>query len=155
MHAIDSTLAKMGITLPIPTPPAANYVPYVVHGGQVIISGQLPMKDGQLAFTGKVKGDEDIEQAQQAARYCAIGVLAQLKAALGGEWAKLDRCLRLGIFVSAPAGFEKAHLVANGASNLIAEVLGDIGKHARSTICVTELPLGALVEVEGLFAVKA
>jgi enamine deaminase RidA (YjgF/YER057c/UK114 family) len=155
MHPIDSTLATMGIELPTPTPPAANYVPYVVHGAQVIISGQLPMKDGQLAFTGKVKSDEDIERAQEAARHCAIGVLAQLKAALGGEWAKLDRCLRLGIFVNAPSGFEKAHLVANGASNLIAEILGDNGKHARSTVCVSELPLGALVEVEGLFAVKA
>lgn len=153
MHLIDTRLAQAGILLPEAAAPAANYLPWVRHKGTVIISGQLPLEQGKLLFAGKVNSDADIETAQKAARLCGINLLAQLKAALHGDWDQLERCLRLGIFVNGVSGFTNAHLIANGVSNLMVEILGDAGKHARSTVSVAELPLGAMVEVEGLFAV--
>jgi enamine deaminase RidA (YjgF/YER057c/UK114 family) len=152
--AIENALKTAGITLPTPAKAAANYLPFVVHQGLVQISGQLPMRDGALAYHGKVTSEAMIAEAQAAARLCGVNLLAQLREACGGDWTKFDRALRLGIFINAPAGFHPAPTVANGVSDLMVEILGDKGRHARSTVCVAELPFGAMVEVEGLFALK-
>ena len=151
---IAASLESKGIILPEPTAPAASYEPFVVHGKQVFISGQLPMQDGTLEYTGQVANEVMIAEAQQAARLCGINLLAQLRLACGGDWSKFDRVLKLGVFVNAPSGFDKAHVVANGVSDFLAEVLGDAGKHARAAVCVSELPLNAMVEVEGIFALR-
>lgn len=150
---IEEKLKTMGIELPAPAAPVANYVGYVVSGGQVIISGQLPLKDGKLAYTGHVGGDVTLEDAQAAARICGINLLAQLKSACGGDWNRVKRCVRLGIFVNSTSEFTDQPKVANGVSDLMVEVLGDIGKHARAAVGVNTLPLGAAVEVEGLFEI--
>lgn len=147
MHAVNKRLEDMDINLPAVSAPAANYVTFVAHGGQLFISGQLPMGDGALTHTGQVT---DVTEGQAAARQCAINVLAQINAALEGDWNRLERMMRLGVFVNAPQGFTDAHLVANGASDLIVAVLGEQGKHVRAAVCCSELPLGASVEVEAL-----
>ena len=152
--SIENALKKANITLPTPAKAAANYVPFVVHGGMVHVSGQLPMRDGALAYQGKVTSEAMIAEAQAAARLCGVNLLAQLREACGGDWSRFDRVLRLGVFVNATPGFLAAPTIANGVSDLMVEILGDKGRHARSTVCVAELPFGAMVEVEGLFALK-
>lgn len=152
--AIEQALKNEGITLPQAAKPAANYLSYVEHKGLVYISGQLPLEDGKLKYSGKISGDDRLEEAKAAARLCGVNLLAQIKDACGGDWTKFDRLIRLGIFVNSPAGFTNSHLVANGVSDFMAQILGEKGKHARSTVSVAELPLGALVEVECLFALK-
>lgn len=154
MHAIDTTLESLAITLPTVAKPAANYLSTVIEGNQLFISGQLPIKDGALAYTGKVDGDAMIPTAQEAARWCGINLLAQIKDACDGEWERFGRLLKLGVFVNAPSGFTKAHLVANGVSDLLVEVLGKQGEHGRSAVCVSELPLGAMVEVDAIACMK-
>lgn len=151
---IAKKLDEQGIILPEPAKPAASYEPFVIHGKQVFMSGQLPLLDGKVEYTGQVTSDVMIAEAQAAARLCGINLLAQLRVACGGDWSKFDRALKLNIFVNAPAGFTKAHLVANGVSDFLADILGDAGKHARAAVCVSELPLNAMVEVEGVFALK-
>jgi len=153
-HPIDQALADLNITLPTPLAPVANYVPYVQSGNLVVISGQLPMKDGALAFTGHVGMDVTIEQAQEAARLCAINLLAQVKAAAGGDLSRVVRCVRLGVFVNSAHEFTDQPKVANGASDLMVAVLGEAGKHARAAVGVNTLPLGAAVEVEAIFELK-
>ena len=150
---IDQAFSELGITLPTPVAPVANYVPYVQSGKLVVISGQLPMKDGKLAFTGHVGSDVSLEDAQEAARICAINLLAQLKGACGGDLGKVTRCVRLGVFVNSAHDFTDQPKVANGASDLMVAVLGDVGKHARAAVGVNTLPLGAAVEVEGMFEI--
>ena len=150
---IATKLAELSITLPTPVAPLAAYVPFVRTGNLVVISGQIPMWDGKLAFTGKVGEGVSVEQGQEAARICLINVLAQLNAALTGDLDKVTRVVRLGGFIASPPGFTQHHLVMNGASELAEEVFGDAGKHARSTIGVPALPMDAAVEVEGMFEV--
>lgn len=152
--SIEQALSKAGIELPTPIAPAANYVSYVVQGGIVMVSGQLPMEKGVLKYTGKVTGDEGIAEAQEAARLCGVNLLAQLRQACGGDWTRFERAVKLTVFVNAPSGFTKAHLVANGVSDFLVQILGENGRHARSAMAVAELPLGALVEVEAIFALK-
>lgn len=154
MGKIEQNIEKLGISLPPITMPVASYVPFVVTGGMAFISGQLPMEQGKLRYTGKLGKDFTVEDGQMAARMCALNLLAQIKAACGNDLDRVARCVKLGVFVNADAGFTESHLVANGASNLIVEVFGDLGKHTRTTICVSELPLGAAVEVDAVFAVK-
>ncbi|WP_445500489.1 RidA family protein [Microvirga sp. G4-2] len=156
MSAVDKKLQELGITLPTPAAPVANYVPFVRTGNLVIISGQLCLgQDGKLAdaHKGKLGGDISPEAGQQAARLCAINLLAQLKAAVG-DLDNVTRCVRLGGFINAVPTFAALAPVMNGASDLMVEVLGDAGRHARSTIGAAELPLDACVEVEGMFEVK-
>ena len=153
---VDATLKELGIELPQPAAPVANYVPYVVSGGLVTISGQLPLGlDGKLgsAHTGRVGTDVTPEAAKEAARLCAINVVAQLRAALG-DLDRVKRCVRLGGFISSAAEFTAHAQVMNGASDLMVAVFADKGRHARSTIGVAGLPLGAAVEVEGLFEIE-
>ena len=153
---IEATLEGLGITLPQPAAPVANYVPYVVSGRLVTISGQLPLgADGSLGseHVGPVSIDVTAEAAKEAARLSAINVIAQLKAAIG-DLDRVVRCVRLGGFIASPPDFTGHAGVMNGASDLMVEVFGDKGRHARSTIGVAGLPLGASVEVEALFEVE-
>ncbi len=150
---IEARLKQLGITLPAVAIPAANYVPYKRVGNLLVISGQLPLKDGAMAHSGKATPAR-LEEAQAAAKLCAINLLANVAAACEGDWSRVETCVRLGVFVNAESGFTDAHKVANGASDFIVEVLGDAGKHARAAVSVSELPLGALVEVDGMFWLK-
>ena len=144
----------MGIELPEPSAPLAAYVGHVVHAGTVTVSGQLPLRDGQPAYRGVLGENVTIEEGYDAARLCAIGVLAQLRVAVGGDWERLERAIRLGGFVAATPSFEAHPKVINGASELIAAVLGERGAHARAAVGVASLPLGVPVEVEATFALR-
>jgi enamine deaminase RidA (YjgF/YER057c/UK114 family) len=150
---IEATLAELGITLPRPMAPIANYVPYVVTGNLVVVSGQVPAVDGKVAVTGKVSWGVSLDQAKDAARLCFINVLVHLKAACGGDLDRVKRVVRLGGFVAAPSEFTQHALVMNGASDLAVAIFGEAGRHARSTIGVPSLPADAAVEVEGLFEI--
>ena len=157
MSAIEERLQALGITLPTPAAPVANYVGAVLHGPMLVISGQLALgSDGKLAerHRGKIGAGITPEAAAEAARLCAINVLAQAKAALG-SLDRIERCIRLGGFMNTAPGFSAIAPIMNGASDLVVAVLGDRGRHARSTIGVAEVPLDSAVEVEALFAVAA
>jgi enamine deaminase RidA (YjgF/YER057c/UK114 family) len=150
---VEAKLAELGITLPRPMPPIANYVPYVVTGSLVVVSGQVPAIDGKIAITGKVSWGVSIEQAKEAARLCFINVLVHLKAACGGDLDRVRRVVRLGGFIAAPSEFNQHAQVMNGASDLAVAIFGEAGRHARSTIGVPSLPADAAVEVEGMFEI--
>ena len=155
MSLIEDRLNALGLELPIPAVPVANYVPYVVSGSWLVISGQIALgADGKLdpAHIGKVGRSVSIEAGQAAARCCAINLLGQAKAALG-DLDRINRCVRLGGFINVAPGFSGVALVMNGASDLIVEIFGDKGRHARSTVGVAELPLDCAVEVEALFEI--
>lgn len=150
---IEATLAELGITLPRPMPPIANYVPYVVTGNLVVVSGQVPAVDGRIAVTGKVGWGVSPDQGKEAARLCFINVLVHLKAACDGNLDRVRRVVRLGGFVASPSEFTQHALVMNGASDLAVAVFGEAGRHARTTIGVPALPADAAVEVEGMFEI--
>lgn len=151
---IAKRLTNLGIELPQPTMPAANYVPYTISGNQVFISGQLPMKDGKPQDVGKVGKDFTAEQAQLTARQCAINILSHLRAACDGDLGRVKRCIRLGVFVNSAPGFIDQPKVANGASDLMVAVFADAGKHSRFAVGVSELPFGVAVEVDGTFEIE-
>ncbi|KPL68913.1 endoribonuclease [Erythrobacter sp. SG61-1L] len=150
--SIEAKLAELGITLPEPAAPVAAYVPVVVAGGLAHVSGQLPFIDGKLV-TGRLGEDVSLEDGTAAARACGLMLLAQVKAALG-SLDKVERVVKLGAFVNSAGSFTDQPKVANGASELMVEVFGDAGRHARSAVGVPVLPLGAAVEVDAIFAVK-
>jgi enamine deaminase RidA (YjgF/YER057c/UK114 family) len=152
--SVESRLAELGIILPSPTTPIANYLPYTVSGNLVVISGQLPMVDGKLTYAGKLGAAVTVEQGQAAARQCLINLLVHLKAACGGELDRVRRVLRLGGFIACVGEFSQHALVMNGASDLAVGVFGEAGRHARSTIGVPSLPNDGAVEVEGLFEIS-
>ena len=153
MSKIDDRLQELGITLPAPPVPVASYVPYVISGKLVVISGQIPLGPEGPTFIGKLGADLSLEDGQAAARLCALNLLAQLKAACGGDLDKVQRCVRLGVFVNADAEFARHPEVANGASDLMVAVFGEAGKHARAAVGAPSLPRGVAVEVEGLFEI--
>jgi enamine deaminase RidA (YjgF/YER057c/UK114 family) len=156
MGTVDTKLAELGITLPTPAAPVANYVPFVRTGNLVVISGQICLgPDGKLgpAHTGKLGAEVSPDAGREAAFLCAINLLAQLKAAVG-DLDRVVRCVRLGGFINVVPTFSAVAQVMNGASDLMVEALGDAGRHARSTIGVAELPLDAAVEVEAMFEVR-
>jgi enamine deaminase RidA (YjgF/YER057c/UK114 family) len=148
--SIETRLAELGIVLPQPAAPVASYVPVVVTGKLAHVSGQLPFVDGALV-TGRLGEDVELEQGVRAARACGLMILAQLKAALG-SLDRIERIVKLGAFVSSAAAFTDQPKVANGASDLMAEVFGEAGRHARSAVGVPVLPLGAAVEVDAVVA---
>jgi len=150
---IDARLKELGITLPTPMPPIANYVPYVIFGDLVVISGQVPAVDGKIAITGKVAAGLSIEQGQAAARQCFVNVLSHLRIACDGDLDRVRQVVRLGGFIASPAEFTQHAQVMNGASDLAVAVFGDAGRHARTTIGVPSLPADAAVEVEGMFRI--
>lgn len=150
---IEAKLANLGLSLPTPPKPVAAYIPCVRTGNLVVVSGQLPMAAGQLLATGRVPSVVDLEQAQECARQCVLNGLAILKAELDGDWSGLVKVVRVGVFVQSDDGFAEQPQVANGASQLLVDVLGDAGRHARAAVGVNALPLNAPVEVEFTFEV--
>ena len=150
-RTIETRLRDLGIELPAAVAPIANYVPFVRTGSLLIISGQLPLEDGKLPeiFKGKLGKDVFNEAGQQAARLAAINVLAQAQVALGAL-GRVRRVVRLGGFINATPGFIALAAVMNGASDLMVQVFGDRGRHARTTVGVAELPMDAAVEVEAM-----
>lgn len=148
----EKHLAELGIILPKPAAPVANYVPAVVSGNQLFISGQLPIKEGKVSLTGALGSGPSVEDAAAAARLCAINVLAQAKAALG-ELDRIKRLVKVTGFVASAASFGEHPKVVNGASDFFFEALGERGKHARSAVGVASLPFGASVEVEAIFEI--
>ena len=150
---IDAKLAELGLTLPEPAAPVAAYVPVVVAGGLAHVSGQLPFVEGVLV-KGRLGEDVDAGRGYEAARACGLMILAQLRAALG-SLDRVERIVKLGAFVNSAGAFTEQPKVANGASELMAAVFGEAGKHARSAVGVPVLPLGAAVEVDAIVAVRA
>jgi enamine deaminase RidA (YjgF/YER057c/UK114 family) len=146
---IEKRLGELGVTLPIAAAPAANYVSFVKTGNLLFTAGQLPLKDGKLQVSGLLGRDVDTAAGREAARLCAINILAQAKAALG-DLEKISRVVKITVFVASAPDFTEQHLVANGASDFLAEVLGERGKHARSAVGMASLPLNAAVEVEAV-----
>ena len=139
-------LAELGLTLPSVVPPLASYVPAVQSGNYVYVSGQLPMVDGKLPYVGKLGAEVTVEQGAELARYCALNALAAIDALVG--LGRLVKIVKLTGFVASAEGFTGQPAVVNGASNLFGDVLGEIGRHARSAVGVAELPRGVPVEVE-------
>lgn len=154
MGQIDNRLKELGITLPEAAAPVANYVGFVRTGNLVFTAGQVPIRDGKFEYQGIVGKDISEEDAASAARLCAINLLSQLKAACNGDLDKVVRCVKLVGFVNAIAGFGGHPAVINGASDLMVEVFGDKGKHARSAVGAGSLPLNVAVEVEGIFEIE-
>ncbi|MBE2991674.1 RidA family protein [Sphingomonas sp. CFBP 13603] len=154
---IDRKLEELGLTLPQAAAPVASYVPTVLANGMLHISGQLPFKDGALV-TGRVGASDDggvsLEDAQEAAKLCALMLVAQMKAALG-TLGRVERIVKLGVFVNSTGDFTDQPKVANGASDLMVALFGDAGKHARSAVGVPVLPLGAAVEIDAIVQVSA
>ncbi|CAN7276158.1 RidA family protein [Rhizobium sp. LjRoot258] len=147
---IAARLKEMGISLPEAAPPAANYVPYVISGNLLYISGQLPLERGKIAVSGHLGKNVDVEAGQRAAELCAINILSQARAALGGDLGRIKRVIKLNGFVASTSDFVEQHLVINGASNLIAGVLGEAGKHARAAVGMAALPMNAAVEIDAI-----
>jgi enamine deaminase RidA (YjgF/YER057c/UK114 family) len=147
---IESCLAELNIKLPEPPAPVASYVPYVVSGNLVFISGQVTMGDGGLQYVGIVGKELSLDDGKAAARLCAINVLAQLRAATG-DLDRVRRCVRLGVFVNAVPGYAQHPEVANGASDLIVEVFGEAGRHSRAAVGAGSLPRNVAVEVDAVF----
>ena len=150
---IDRKLEELGLTLPQAAAPVAAYVPTVLANGMLHISGQLPFKDGALV-KGRVGDDVSLEDAQEAAKLCGLMLVAQMKAALG-TLARVERIVKLGVFVNSTVDFTDQAKVANGASELMVALFGDVGKHARSAVGVAVLPLGAAVEIDAIVQVSA
>jgi enamine deaminase RidA (YjgF/YER057c/UK114 family) len=151
---VDQRLAELNIQLPAPAAPVAAYVPAVELNGLLHISGQLPFRaDGSL-ITGRLGLDCDVEHGRQAAERCGIMLLAQIRAALGGDLNRVERIVKLGVFVASDVHFTDQPKVANGASELMVAIFGDAGRHARSAVGVAVLPLGAAVEVDAIVAIR-
>jgi enamine deaminase RidA (YjgF/YER057c/UK114 family) len=148
---IEARLKELGLELPAATAPIANYVPFTVSGKLAVVSGQVSVRDGKPEFVGKLGREISIAQGQEAAKLCALNILAHLRVAAGGDLDRVKACLRVGGFVNCTADFTQMPQVVNGASDLIVAVFGDAGKHARAAVGVNSLPLGVAVEVEAMF----
>ena len=144
---IEEKLKQLNISIPTPPKPAGSYIPVVTSGNLVFVSGQIPMQDGKVIFTGKVPTDKSIEQAQEAAKLCAINLLAQLKANLG-SLDKITKILRVSGFVNCTPDFSEHPKVINAASDLFYEIFGEMAKHSRIAVGVANLPLNSTVEID-------
>ncbi len=151
---IDARLAELCITLPEAAAPVANYVACVKTGNLVFISGQVPIEGGEFKYVGEVGGDVSVEDAQKAARLCGLNIIAQLKAACGGDLDRVRRCVKLGGFVNGAPDFAAHPQVVNGCSDLMVEVFGDAGRHARFAVGAGSLPFNVAVEVDAVFEVS-
>lgn len=149
----EARLAEMGVTLPEAPAPAANYVPYVISGNMVYVSGQISQNEAGL-ITGKLGDTMDVDAGMDAARQCAIALLSQVKAACDGDLDRLVRVIKLTGFVNSTQEFTDQPKVINGASNFIGDALGDTGKHARAAVSAPSLPMGVAVEIDGIFEIK-
>jgi enamine deaminase RidA (YjgF/YER057c/UK114 family) len=150
---IDARLAELKLELPKAAAPVANYVPVVIVGNLAFLSGQVTAWNGEFKFRGKLGRDFNIEQGQEAARICALNIIAQLKAALGGDLDRVKRCVRLGVFVNSMPDFTDQPKVGNGASDLLVQIFGDAGKHARTAIGTNALPVDVAVEIDAIFEI--
>jgi len=153
--SVDARLAELGIEVPEAAAPVANYVGYVISGNMVFVSGQVPIKGGEFQFQGKVGDSVSVEDGQAAARLCAINIIAQLKAACGGDLDRVARIVKLGGFVNSTPEFTDQPKVINGASDLMVEVFGDKGKHSRAAVSAGALPVGVAVEVDCVAEISA
>ncbi|MCC6206050.1 MAG: RidA family protein [Hyphomicrobiales bacterium] len=151
-ETIEQRLADLGVTLPAAAAPAANYVPFMQSGNLLFTAGQLPLRDGKLAVSGKLGRDVDVAAGKEGAKLCAVNILAQAKAALG-DLGRIRRIVKITVFVASDPDFTEQHLVANGASDFLVAALGESGKHARSAVGVPSLPLNAAVEVEAVIEI--
>jgi enamine deaminase RidA (YjgF/YER057c/UK114 family) len=151
-ETIEKRLSDLGVTLPAAAAPAANYVPFMRTGNLVFTAGQLPLKDGKLQATGLLGREVDTAAGKEAAKLCAINVLAQAKAAIG-DLEKIKRVVKITVFVASTPDFTEQHLVANGASDFLVAAVGEPGKHARAAVGTASLPLNAAVEVEAVIEV--
>ena len=151
---IEQRLTELGITLPAPGAPAGNYIPFVVVGELAFLSGQVAREAGKMKYVGKVGRELAIDDGRAAARLCATNLLAQLKAACGGDLDRVERCVRLSGFVNSAPDFLEHPKVINGASDLMVEVFGERGQHARTAVGVAALPLDSAVEVEAIFQLR-
>lgn len=149
----DKRIEDLGLVLPDPSPPAANYVPFVQSGSLLFISGQITLLNGDLQYLGKVGREFELEEAQAAAQLCALNLLAQVKVACDGTLNHVKQVVRLGGFVNCVDDYTDQPKVINGASQLMVDVFGDKGKHARAAVGVNSLPLGVAVEVEATFQI--
>jgi enamine deaminase RidA (YjgF/YER057c/UK114 family) len=154
MPTVEQNLAALGLTLPEAPAPAANYVPFVVTGNQVWISGQISRDATGGLITGKLGAELDAAQGAAAARTCALAILAQLKSAVAGDWSRVVRAVKLVGFVNSTPDFTDQPKVVNGASDLMVAALGEAGRHARSAVSAGSLPLGVAVEVEAVFEIR-
>lgn len=145
---------QLGLTLPSPSQPIANYVSHVISQNQLFISGQIPLLDGKPAFIGRLGESISEEEGANAAELAALGLLAQLSDALGDDLSKLVRILRLGVFIASAADFQRQGAVANGASNLLVNALGEKGRHVRTAVGVSSLPSGVAVEIDAIFELR-
>lgn len=153
-QAIEAKLAELGLTLPPAAAPVAAYVPTVMQDGLLFVSGQLPFRDG-VVMTGRIGADRDLDYGVEAARRCALMLLAQIKAALGGDLDRVERIVRLGVFVNCTGDFTDQPKVGNGASDLFQALFGEAGRHARAAVGAPSLPFGAAVEVDAIVAVRS
>ena len=145
---------ELGIVLPASIPPAANYVPSVQSGNLLFIAGQVPTRDGKDIYTGKLGANITMEQGQEAARLCAINILSHVRNALGGDLDRVVRCVRMTGYVNSTPDFGQQPLVVNGASDLMVEVFGEAGRHARAAVGNAALPRNVPVEVDAIFEVR-
>jgi enamine deaminase RidA (YjgF/YER057c/UK114 family) len=150
---IEQRLRQLDITLPQPAMPAGAYVPFVLAGGLLLVAGQLPLRNGSVAYHGRVGGDLSLDDGIAAARLCGLNLLAQARAACDGDLDRVRGVLRLAGFVQAVPGFADHPKVLNGASELMVDVFGPAGRHVRVAVGAASLPLGAAVEIEGTFAI--
>ena len=150
---LSEKVKQAGFVLPDVAPPAANYVPYVMSGKQIFIAGQIPFLNGEAMHTGRVGENLTTEQGVEAAQACALNILAQANAAVEGNWSRIKRCVKLGGFVNCTPDFNDHPVVINGASDLIAGVMGEAGQHARFAVGAPSLPLGVAVEIDAVFEI--
>jgi enamine deaminase RidA (YjgF/YER057c/UK114 family) len=151
---IDARLAELGIELPTPTSPVANYLPYVQTGKILFIAGQVTLWNGERRFVGKLGATMETKQGQEAAKLCALNLIAQAKAACGGDLDRVVRWVKLGGFVNCTPDFGEQPAVVNGASDLLVQVFGDKGKHARAAVGVAALPFGVAVEIDAVIEIS-
>jgi enamine deaminase RidA (YjgF/YER057c/UK114 family) len=148
---VESRLAELGLKLPPAAAPAANYEPWSISRGLIFVAGQAPILDGKYRWTGRVGAEVSLKDAQEAAKLCGLNVLAQVKAAAGGDWSRIARCVRLCGYVSSAPDFFEQPLVLDGASGLMVLALGDAGRHSRSALGVAALRANVPVVVDGIF----
>lgn len=153
MASVESRLEAIGLQLPTPAAPAANYVPYVIAGTMLFVAGQIPFYNGQRLHIARLGQDYTVEQGQDAAKVCALNILAQAKAAVNGDWSRIKRCVKLGGFVNCTPDFDQHPAVINGASEVMVAALGDAGKHARFAVGAPNLPFGVAVEIDAIFEI--